>query len=148
MPSISSVTANLAKVYKHGKSLSSDAVIKVVKKTPVVENVSSIVKSSPFSINNHISDINARQLYINTTICDNGVRVYKLGGNNDISTVTYFDASGKRILKEIWDKSGKTKLDVIAYDKNGLNPMKLPDMIKRIVNPNVKQANTNLPLEF
>ena len=147
MPSIDGFTKILSGVYKNCKVLSGDS-MKLVKKSPFVESTMDVLTKSPFSVNNCIRDKSGRFLYINTTVCADNIRVYKLSNDSNISTVTYFDKSGKRVLKEIWDKTGSKKLKVIAYDENGLKPMEVPDMIKRFINIRVKRADMNLPLEF
>ena len=133
MPSISALDKTMLDVYKYGRARLTGNFHEMTKKTRFVKSTTNVITKSPLCINEFISDTLGRFLHKNTTICADGIRVYKLGGeNNPKSTVTLYSQAGIRQLKEIWEE-GTKKRAVYAYDKNGLNPVLVPPMVMNII---------------
>lgn len=137
MPNISALDKTMLDVCKYGRTRLSGTFHEMVKKTDFIEHTTNVITRSPLCINEFLSDTLGRFLHKNTTICADGViRVYKLGRKNSQtglkSIVTIFSSdTGIRQLKEIW-VNGK-KREVFAYDKDGLNPIRVPEMVLNIL---------------
>ena len=132
MPNVSSFHRNLTELYKKG--IVSGSAVKMVKKTPFVEKTTSTLTLQHSGITDFIKDTLGRLLHKNTLTCNEGFRVYKISGNNpNVSTITLFNTDGIRMMKKVCDNTGNITHKVIAYDENGLNPKKVPDMIMNIL---------------
>ena len=136
MPSISTLDKTMLDVCRHGRARLTGTFHEMIKKTRVVENTTNVITRSPLCINEFISDTLRRFVYKNTTVCADGIRVYKLVGENSkagpLTTVTVFSRdTGIRQLKEVW--KGPRKREVFAYDENGLNPVRVPEMVMNIL---------------
>ena len=133
MPSIRALDKTLSAVCRNGRTRLSGTILEMTKKTRFVENTTNIIAKSPICLNDFTTDNFGRFLHKNITFCEDGIRVYKLGGkNSNKSTVTIFNREGIRQLKEIWEKAAY-KRTVIAYDKNGVNPVNVPNMVLNIL---------------
>ncbi len=133
MASIHALEKTMLEVCKNGRTRLSGTFLEITKKTHFVENTTNLITKSPLCINEFISDTLGRFLHKNTTFCVDGIRVYKLGvKNSSKSTVTIYNREGIRQLKEIWEKA-TYKRTVVAYDKNGVNPVNVPQMVMNIL---------------
>lgn len=126
MPNVSTFHRNIMELYQNG--IANSFAVKMVKKTPFVENTATTRTLSHTGINNLITDTFGRSLHKNTLSCNEGFWVHKIDGNNSkVSTETLFSTDGIRILKKVYDNNVLSK--VIMFDKNGLNPKENPTTI-------------------
>ena len=132
MPNVSSFSRNIIELYKNG--IANGPAIKMVKKTPFVENTASTLTLSHSGITNLVKDTFGRILHKNTLSCNEGFRVYKICGNHPkVSTITVFNNDGIRMYKKVCDNTGNIIHKIIAYDEKGLNPKEVPDMLMNIL---------------